>query len=128
MILADASIWVEHLRHGDACLGALLDAGRIACHPFVVAEIALGTLGARAEVLGLLDGLAMLPVAELREVRLLVEAQRLFGRGIGLVDATLLASCLLVPGTQLWTGDRRLGAVAADLGLAPGAAPEARGR
>ena len=117
MILADTSIWVDHLRSGDAELGRLLERGEIVSHPFVVAEIALGSLRARGEVLGLLDGLASLPVARVSEVRALVEARRLFGRGIGFVDASLVASCLLAPGTTLWTRDRRLGAVAADLGI-----------
>lgn len=117
MILADTSIWIDHLRSGDTRLSELLTADRVVCHPFVIAEIALGSLRARAEVLGLLDGLAALPVADPHEVRILVERHRLFGRGIGFVDASLVASCLLVPGAQLWTGDRRLDAVATDLGI-----------
>ena len=117
MILADTSIWVDHLRSGDAALGRLLERGEVVSHPFVVAEIALGSLQARGEVLGLLDGLASLPVARVSEVRALVEARRLFGGGIGFVDASLVASCLLAPGTTLWTRDRRLGAVAAELGM-----------
>jgi predicted nucleic acid-binding protein len=117
VILADTSIWVGHLRKGDERLARQLVAGRIACHPFIVAEIALGTLKARDEVLGLLGDLPTLPVAEMAEVLVLIERKALFGRGIGFVDASLAASCLLVPGTGLWTGDRRLGAVAADLGI-----------
>ena len=117
MILTDTSIWVDHLRSGDTELGHLLYRGEIVSHPFVVAEIALGSLRTRGEVLGLLDGLASLPVARVGEVRALVEARRLFGRGIGFVDASLVAACLLAPGTTLWTRDRRLGAVAADLGI-----------
>ena len=106
---------MDHLRSGDAELGRLLERGEIVSHPFVVAEIALGSLRARGEVMGLLDGLASLPVARVSEVRALVEARRLFGRGIGFIDASLVASCLLAPGTTLWTRDRRLGAVAAEL-------------
>lgn len=116
MILADTSIWVDHLRSGDAELGRLLERGEIVGHPFVVAEIALGSLRARGGVLSLLDGLASLPVARESEVRALVEARRLFGRGIGFVDVSLVASCLLGPGTTLWTRDQGLAAVAAELG------------
>lgn len=82
----------------------------------MVAEIALGSLRGRAVVLGLLDGLEALPVAAPGEVRALVEARELHGRGIGLVDASLLASCLLVPGTSVWARDRRLNVAAASLG------------
>ena len=117
MILADTSIWVDHLRSGDARLAELLHAGRIVGHALVVAEIALGSLRDRAGVLSLLDGLPSLPAAREDEVRMLIEQRRLFGRGIGFVDGSLLASCLLVPGTLIWTRDRKLDAVASDLGV-----------
>ena len=117
MILADTSVWVDHLRSGDARLAGLLDAGRIAGHALVVAEIALGTLRDRARILGLLDGLPSLPIAREDEVRVLIEHRRLFGRGIGFVDASLLASCLLAPGSFLWTRDRKLEAAARDIGV-----------
>ena len=118
MILADTSIWIDHLRQGDAELGNRLTAGGVVCHPLVVAEIALGSLQDRTEVLGLLDRLPSLPVADPEEVRALIEMRRLFSRGIGYVDASLIAACLLVPGTTLWTRDRRLGTVAAAIGIA----------
>ncbi|MGB3796364.1 MAG: type II toxin-antitoxin system VapC family toxin [Alteraurantiacibacter sp.] len=115
MILADTSIWIDHLRAGDAELARRLSAGAIACHPFVVAEIALGSLRDRDGVLTLLDRLPGLPVAEAREVRTLIDARHLFSRGIGYVDASLVASCLLAPGSSLWTRDRRLAAIAEEL-------------
>lgn len=118
MILADTSIWIDHLRDGNADLAALLSAGGIACHPLIVAEIALGSIKARSEVLRLLDQLPTLPVAELDEIRSLIEIRSLFSRGIGYVDVSLIASCLLVPGTMLWTTDRRLNAIAGDLEIA----------
>lgn len=119
MILADTSVWVDHLRSGDTRLVELLRADQIVSHALVIAEIALGSLRDRDGVLGLLDGLPVLPVAEVPELRALIEARRLFGRGIGFVDASLLASCLLVPGTRLWTRDKRLDAVARDVGVGP---------
>ena len=124
MILADTSIWIDHLRRGDAGLAARLSEGAVLCHPLVIAEIALGTIKDRRTVLGLLGGLPGLPVAAPGEVRALIEARRLFGRGIGYVDAALIASCLLVPGTALWTRDRRLRATAGDLGIAAPDRPE----
>lgn len=120
MVLADTSVWVDHLRAGDAGLTRLLEEGAVLRHPLVVAEVALGSLRSRREVLGLLDDLPHAPVAEIEEVRALIEARRLFGRGIGYVDAALVASCLLAPGTTLWTRDKRLGAVAHEAGIAAG--------
>jgi predicted nucleic acid-binding protein len=117
VILADTSIWIDHLRAGNAALEALLVEGMIAGHPLVTAELALGSLRGRVQLLRLLDSLQQLPVARTREVRTLVETHRLHGRGIGYVDTALLASCLLAPGTRLWTGDRRLAAVADELGV-----------
>ena len=119
MILADTSVWVDHLRSGDARLAGLLRADQVVCHALVIAEIALGSLRDRDGVLGLLDGLPALPVAEVSEVRVLIGERRLFGRGIGFVDASLLASCLLTPGTRLWTRDKRLAAVARDVSVDP---------
>ena len=118
MILADTSVWVDHLRRTDDRLVSLLEDARIVCHPFVIAEIALGSLRNRSLVLRMLDGLPSLPVARTDEIRRLIEARSLHGRGIGLVDTALLAACLLAPGTTLWTRDRRLRAVADPLGLA----------
>jgi predicted nucleic acid-binding protein len=118
VILADTSIWVDHLRSDGPELRRLLLANEIVCHTLVVAEIALGSLAARDDVLGFLDGLARLPVADPDEIRRMIEGRRLHARGIGYVDAALLASCLLVPGTRLWTRDRRLQAVAREMGLA----------
>jgi hypothetical protein len=92
-----------------------VQAGRIVGHALVVADIAPGSLRDRTGVLSLLDGLPSLPVAREYEVRMLVEQRRLFGRDIGFVDVSLLASCLLVP--VIWTRDRKLEAVAGDLGV-----------
>lgn len=118
MILVDTSVWVDHLRVGDPILASLLDADRILGHPWVVAEIALGSLKSRATVLDLLDGLPQAPAASIEELRHVIEERALFSRGIGLVDVGLLASCLLIPGSRLWTRDKRLAAVADELTLA----------
>jgi len=118
LILADTSVWIDHLRTGDTELARLLGAGRIACHDLVISELALGSLRDRGQVLGLLDGLPRLPVAEAGELRAMIETRRLWGRGVGHVDCALLAACLLSPGTMLWTRDRRLREVAAEAGIA----------
>lgn len=118
MILADTSVWIDHLRAGDPVLSAFLDAGRILGHPWVVAEIALGSLRNRETVLTLLDSLPQAPTASIDELRVVIEERALFSCGVGLVDVGLIAACLLAPGSRLWTRDKRLAAVAAELALA----------
>lgn len=86
-------------------------------HPFIVAELALGSLRDRAKTLALLDLLPQARVAQLSEVRHLIEARGLYRQGIGLTDAHLIASTYLSPSTLLWTNDKRLRTVAKALGL-----------
>jgi predicted nucleic acid-binding protein len=91
--------------------------GNIVIHPFVIAELALGSLHQRAKTLALLDLLPQVRVAQVSELRLTIEARRLYGQGIGLVDASLIASVFLNPPTLLWTRDKQLRRVAEDLGI-----------
>jgi predicted nucleic acid-binding protein len=118
MILADTSVWIDHLRASDGSLIGQLEAGRVVMHPFVIGELALGNLRHREVVLGLLAELPSVSVALDPEVLHFIDGHELAGRGIGYVDAHLLASVRLTPGCVLWTRDRRLHAVAAGLGLA----------
>lgn len=120
MILVDTSIWVDHLRSGDAQLAELLDRGAVLGHPFVIGEIACGSLTDRGAILALLQHLPMAAVAEPDEVLAYISRHNLHGKGIGYVDAHLLASTALTGGTKLWTCDRRLHALARELGLAHG--------
>lgn len=116
MILADTSVWVGHFRGTETGLVALLNEGRVVMHPFILGELALGNFADRARVLGDLAALPKMAVAMEAEVLRFIEAARLYGRGIGYVDAHLLAAVRLTPGVRLWTGDKRLGAVAERLG------------
>ena len=118
MILADTSIWVDHLRRNDPQLANLLLAGQIILHPFIVAELALGSLHNRQKLLNELDALHSARVAQIDEVRHMIEAHSLYSKGIGLTDAHLIASCLLTPGTLLWTRDGNLKKVAQALKIA----------
>lgn len=122
MTLVDTSVWIDHLRHGDAGLAAALLAGQVLAHPWVVGELACGNLRARAEVLALLQALPATPVATDREALFLIDSQALMGCGIGYVDVHLLAAARL-GGARLWTRDKRLHAVAHELGLAHAEAP-----
>ena len=118
MILVDTSIWIDHLRDGDDDLASLLEALQVLVHPFVVGEMACGNLGNRAEVLELLGDLPTANAASDPEVLYFIDRHRLMGKGIGYVDAHLLAAVLLNPPARLWTRDKRLGTIAEELGLA----------
>ena len=118
MILVDTSVWIEHLRVASAILSELLGDGEVLVHPFVLGELALGNLRRRDAFLSDLRDLPRAAVASDEEVTSLIQRQTLFGCGIGYVDAHLLAAARLTAGTKLWTHDRRLQAVAAQLGLA----------
>lgn len=117
MILADTSVWIDHFRSAIPELQNLLARDQITIHPLVVAELALGSLRNRATTLQYLDFLPPARVAQLREVRQMIEAHATYSKGIGLTDVHLLASCLLTPGMQLWTGDAAMKNVATALGV-----------
>lgn len=117
MVLVDTSVWIDHLRHGDAHLAGLLDARCVLAHPFVTGELALGNLRQRVIVLNALRGLPQASVATDEEVFHFIDQHMLFGIGIGYIDAHLLAATRLMPGTSLWTLDKRLMAAADRLGL-----------
>jgi predicted nucleic acid-binding protein len=120
MILVDTSIWIDHFRSGKTGLRELLDDAGVLAHPFVIGELACGNLRARAEVLGLLQQLPQAPQASQQEVLVFIEQNTLMGRGIGFVDAHLLAATALAEDARLWTRDRRLQRVAEDLNLSRG--------
>lgn len=116
VVIVDTSIWVMHLREGSRHLEALLLDAEVACHPFVLGELACGNLRNRKEVLSLLQSLPMASTLTLDEVLYFIERNDLMGMGIGFVDVSLLASAQL-SGIPLWTSDRRLKSVAIKLGL-----------
>ena len=116
MVLVDTSVWVEHLRRGEPRLEALLGEAQVLCHPFVVGELACGHLRNRGQILDLLTALPSLGKAGDDEVLTLVERNRLHGKGLGLIDVHLLASCAMAR-QPLWTIDLKLAKSAAELGL-----------
>ena len=117
MILVDSSVWVDHFRQGDAQLETLLITGKVLAHPFIIGELALGTLRRRNMVLGYLRNLPQATNVSEEEALEFIERYSLFGLGIGYVDAHLLASARLSRAT-LWTRDKRLNAAVVKLGLA----------
>jgi predicted nucleic acid-binding protein len=117
MILADTSVWIDHLRSGNDRLASLLEEGSVLSHPFVVGEIACGALRRRAEVLAMLRALPQAVLAQHDEVLRLLDAKRLHGKGLGWIDAHLLAASLLGE-CLLWTLDKPLVRQARSLGVA----------
>ena len=117
MILADTSVWVDHFRRKDVELYRQLHSNNISIHPFVIAELALGNLPKRLKTIADLELLPMAKLAHTSEVRRMIEAHSLFRRGIGFVDAHLIASAFITPHTLLWSRDKRLRDVAKTLGL-----------
>lgn len=115
MILVDTSVWIDHLRNGSPTLAAALEEGRVLMHPFVLGELACGNLKNRKEVLRLLGDLPAAPAVTDAEALHFIEGRGLMGRGIGYIDAHLLASVILSGAAQLWTRDQRLAAVAEGL-------------
>lgn len=116
MVLVDTSIWVAHFRFKDLQLQALLNDAQVLIHDFIVGELACGNLRARNEILSLLRTLPCAPLVDQTELLYFIEKNRLMGKGIGFVDAYLLASAQLM-GAPLWTSDKRLKRAAARMKL-----------
>lgn len=116
MTLVDTSVWVNHLRHGNERLVEMLEKGSVCCHQFVIGELACGTLRNRNELLSLMSALPATPMADHDEVLHLIVRRNLAGRGLGWMDLHLLASALIAD-CALWTFDKSLSAVAAQLKL-----------
>lgn len=118
MILVDTPVWIDHLRSGEPRLVELLEGGEVKMHPFVLGELACGSLGNRHEVLRYLGNLPAAPTATDPEALDFIERRSLMGRGIGYVDVHLLASAALDGDTRLWTRDKNLDLAGRELELA----------
>lgn len=116
-VLADSSVWVDHLRHGNAGMAVLLEKNLIGMHDFVIGELACGNLPHRDQLLGDLEKLPKAPQVSHGEVLALLDLHKLPGHGLGWVDVHLLASAL-VTGSRLWTLDKALGKSAERLRIA----------
>jgi predicted nucleic acid-binding protein len=117
MILLDTSVWVDHLRRGDSLVVQVLESGQAAAHAFVIGELACGNLKSRVRVIDLLQALPQVAMALDDEVLYFIERHKLMGRGIGYVDAHLLAAASISV-SLLWTRDKRLREIATELGVA----------
>ena len=116
MVLVDTSVWVFHLREGNAELEKLLSKGHVMCHRFIICEIACGNIKNRTEILTLLQLIPLVTQAKHEEVMEFIETNKLMGRGLGYVDMHLSASAKLT-GVPMWTFDKRLDETNKELGI-----------
>ena len=118
MILADTSVWIDHLRSPLSQLTELVSAGKILMHSIIVGELACGYMSDRQQRLSDWQRLPMIPEASHLEVLSTIESRQLMGQGIGFMDAHLLCAVLNRENTLIWTRDRRLRLMAGALGVA----------
>jgi len=118
LVLADTSIWVDHLRKEDVWFSGLLEHRAVVVHPFVIGELALGNVPNFDNLISDLHDLPQAPIVDIDKVLQLIQHGKLSGSGIGYVDAHLLASVAQMPETKLLTSDKRLYAAAKRLAIA----------
>jgi predicted nucleic acid-binding protein len=117
MILVDTSVWIDHLQRSDSSLQQLLRHDKVLCHPMVIGELAVGNFRQRAGILQRLTALPAAIAASHDETLRFITHHSLYGRGIGYIDAHLLAAVKLTPGCTLWTRDKRLREITESLHL-----------
>ena len=125
-VLVDTSVWIRFLANRSpyaAGLDALLSRDEVTGHEFVYGELLMGDRGARQALLSNYELMDQAPLVRNAEVVAFVRQRKLNGRGIGWIDAHLLASAL-VEGLRLWTADSPLATVATELGIAYGNAAD----
>jgi predicted nucleic acid-binding protein len=115
-ILADTSVWIKHLRESDKNLIRLLEEGSVACHPFIIAELACGGIKNRSEIISLLNDLPSTATLDHYEILDFIEYRKIMNKGIGYIDVHLLGSAL-VSETPLWTFDKALKKIANQLSI-----------
>ena len=115
-ILADTSVWIKHLREGDQNLIQWLEQGLVACHPFIIGEIACGDIKNRHEIISLLNDLPSTIILDHSEIMEFIENRKIMNEGIGYIDVHLLGSAL-VSETPLWTFDEALMKIAIQLSI-----------
>ena len=122
MIVADTSVWIDHLRTINPHMSMLLNDGVVLQHTFIVGELSVGNLPDRANTLAILRGIIRIPVPPEEKYYEFLERERLAGSGLGFVDINILAALDRQPGIRLWTRDKRLAEHATRLGFAYSAA------
>jgi len=118
-VLVDTSVWIKFLSNRApyaAALDELLSRDEVNGHDFVYGELLIGGKGGRKELLANYERMEQALVVPHAEVIAFVRDRKLHGRGIGWIDAHLLASAL-VGGLRLWTTDPALAMAAKELGI-----------
>lgn len=115
MVLADTSVWVDHLRDGSGSLGRLLKTERVFTHDYIIGELACGSLQNRSTILKLLDNLPRSVKASHEEILYMLERHKLNSLGLSYVDVALLASSAIST-IPILTRDKTLAAAAQELG------------
>ena len=118
MIVADTSVWIDHLRKTNPHMRMLLNDGVILQHTFIVGELSVGNLPDRVNTLAMVRGIIRIPVPQEEKYYEFLERERLAGSGLGFVDINILAALDRQPGIRLWTRDKRLAEHATRLGFA----------
>jgi predicted nucleic acid-binding protein len=119
-VLVDTSVWIRFLSNRApyaAELDELLSRDEVNGHDFIYGELLVGDKGGRTSLLANYQRMEQSPLVPHAEVAAFVHHRRLNGRGIGWIDAHLLASAL-VGRLKLWTADSALAMVATELGIA----------
>jgi predicted nucleic acid-binding protein len=119
MVLVDTSVWIRFLANRTPYavhLDDLLDLNEVAGHDLIYGELLIGDLGSRGELLTSYERMHQVPNVSHAESVTFVRVRKLHGRGIGWIDANLLASAI-VAGVPLWTADERLATLANELGI-----------
>ena len=117
-ILADTSVWIDYLRQGDSDLAKQVHDGNIVMHGMILGELAVGNFKQRKLLLKRWRSLPSIATAADSQVLDFLESHQLMGKGIGWIDLHLLTAVSLSEETLLWTRDKRLKAIAAELGIA----------
>ena len=107
MILVDTSVWVSHFRRTNPRLQNLLMSESVFCHPLIIGEHACGNLHNRSEILKLFQELPMAKEVTHEEMLAFIEARRLMGKGLSIIDVHLLMSASITQ-LVLWTEDKAL--------------------
>ena len=116
-VLADTSVWIDHLHRKNPLLEELLLAGEICTHPVVIGELACGSMKQREKFLEALLDLPRIEEVSFETALAFIESEHIPGRGLGWSDVQLAASAKKA-GARLWTKDRALEKVGNEVGLA----------
>ncbi len=116
MVVVDSSVWMAHLRTAEPSMKALLQQRKLLMHPFAVGEIMVGSFRDRVSVRAFLANVEQAVVVPNDLVLQQLEFWSAYSRGVGWIDMHLISSAY-ASHALLWTRDKRLAALAEQIGL-----------